>query len=340
MLALTSPELAPSAEAYACPACLAKGQAVQTAEYSVAEAARHFCTETRNRDRNERLQRSIARLWGSNACVVVHCRNCGFGHSVPFVAGDEEFYSILHEEHDYPRWRWEYDFALTEGNVPARVGRPLALDIGGGAGHFLQKLPSRWQRYGVEQSPGTREILRRQGVTVFESVTEAVAEYARRFHLITLFQVLEHIADFETLLAACAKLLDEGGRLIISVPDAGAMLEQERVTGCPDMPPNHVVKWTPGSLDLVLRRAGFTVTRVEHERASLKTIAGALHLMILSDAAKPGSLTGRVYRLANRRLRVAFLLPFAIGAAIGLLARHWRYATRGGSFAIAAEKRL
>src|SRR6266508_5992194 len=80
---------------------------------------------------------------------------------------------------------------------------------------------------------------------------------AATFQVVTLFQVLEHIAEFELVLNQCRELLAPGGRLVVTVPDGEAMIRQERLTGCHDMPPNHVNKRTPESLSRVLLRAGF-----------------------------------------------------------------------------------
>ena len=103
-----------------------------------------------------------------------------------------------------------------------------------------------------------RRKLAANGATVFNDLASAAGKAPAFFQLITLFQVLEHISEFRSLLTKCRKLLAPKGLLFVTVPDCDAMIRQERMTGCPDMPPNHVNKWTPKSLALVLEEAGFS----------------------------------------------------------------------------------
>ena len=95
-----------------CPACSAACADPPLFRYTAEQAAAHFCPPVREPDRNARLRRCVERLWGGDDCEVLRCRECGFGFGRPFVGGDEEFYSILHEQAGYPAWRWDYDVAL------------------------------------------------------------------------------------------------------------------------------------------------------------------------------------------------------------------------------------
>jgi Methyltransferase domain len=278
-----------------CPVCQSCNQSELVARYTVVEAARHFCTETRDPIRNANLRRCIARLWKSDECMVLHCRGCGFGYGFPHIGGDEEFYSILHEQHSYPRWRWEYDFALSDIKSEPPTGS-AALDVGAGTGSFLMSLSGSWRRYAVEGSPTTRQILQDRGITVFKNLAEVLPSDIGCFRLLTLFQVLEHIAEFSDTLKMCRKIIHPQGQLVISVPDGDAMLEQERVTGCADMPPNHINKWTPRSLALALEHADFTVEETEIESPSWTTLMNAVYLRVLTDAAQPHSFAEQVYR--------------------------------------------
>src|SRR5580765_7648164 len=95
-----------------CPVCDSPCSDDPIYRYTVSEAAAHFCPRTRNADRNRRLAECIKRLWQGETCVIQRCRQCGFAFGYPFVGGDEEFYSILHEQKGYPAWRWDYDYAV------------------------------------------------------------------------------------------------------------------------------------------------------------------------------------------------------------------------------------
>jgi hypothetical protein len=239
----------------ACPVCETACCGAPSASYSIEQAAAHFCPQTRDPDRYRRLTECIARLWAGKNCVVLNCPECGFGFAHPFVGGDEEFYAILHEQHGYPRWRWDYNLAIKLTIEPLKGGR--ILDVGAGTGVFLRHLDASWSKHAVEGSPKTRAQLRGAGIHVFENLETAARNEMGTFQLITLFQVLEHLSEFAKTLHQCRSLLAAGGMIFITVPEASAMRRQEELIGCADMPPNHVCKWMPRSLELALRDAGF-----------------------------------------------------------------------------------
>ena len=273
--------------------------------YTVEQAAAHFCPPTRDVDRNRRLRNCISALWQRDDCVIHRCDQCGFAFGHPFVGGDEEFYRILHEQKDYPAWRWDYDIAIREAVGKFNGGR--VLDIGAGVGMFLRGLGSSWECYAVEGSEVTRHALEASGITVFRDLSDAAQDHASTFQVVTLFQVLEHIAEFDLILKRCRKLLALGGRLVVTVPDGEAMIRQERLTGCPDMPPNHINKWTPDSLSRVLRRTGFDCGQPIQEPASWRNLKANLHMRVSADAANQNSIAAQAYRIRSRPLRIAAL---------------------------------
>ena len=117
----------------ACPACESVQIGAPVERYTAEDAATHFCPPWRNADRYERLRQSITKLWGGNTCVIRQCSACGFAFGDPFVGGDEEFYSTLHEQHGYPSWRWDYDLAVREVLAFFPQGRLLEIGAGNGA---------------------------------------------------------------------------------------------------------------------------------------------------------------------------------------------------------------
>jgi SAM-dependent methyltransferase len=318
-----------------CPICGGPCPEPALYRYSVEQAAAHFCPPSRNEDRNRRLQQCIRRLWGSSECEILKCENCGFAFGHPFVGGDEEFYSILHEQREYPTWRWDYDIAMREAIEKSSGGK--VLDVGAGVGMFLLALGNNWERYAVEGSETTRSDLEAKQIKVFRDLSESAQEHSGAFQVITLFQVLEHVADFAALLQRCRELLVAGGRLVVTVPDGDAMLRQERVTGCPDMPPNHVSKFTPASLERVLRQVGFECGREIPEPSSWRNLKANLHMRLGADAANPNSIAAQAYRIENRPLRIVALGLLAVPALLRMLP-HGRQLLAGGAFAMVGIK--
>ncbi len=314
-----------------CPVCNSLCSDPPLYSYSVSEAAAYFCPVSRNSDRHRRFKACIHKLWQGEDCTIRRCKECGFSFGYPFVGGDEEFYSILHEQKDYPSWRWDYDIAIREALTWFSGGN--ILEIGAGKGAFLTHLGKEWKCYAMEGSESTREPLEAAGIQVFRDFSEVALSEAGNFQVIALFQVLEHIAEFHAVLAQCYQLLCPDGRLFITVPDGDAMIRQTKITGCPDMPPNHINKWTPESLSRALRTAGFSPEKVIFEPASWQNFKTSLYLKVISDASKPRSLAAQVYRIPNKRLRAPLLASLGLPALLSMFP-YLRQLGQGGTLAM------
>ena len=317
-----------------CPVCATL--CMQAQSYTAYSAAAHFCPPTRNPDRHARLMTSIKKLWGKDLCSIYYCPECGFGFGYPFIGGDEEFYGILHEQKNYPKWRWDYDFAIEKALQPMGGGR--ILEIGAGVGMFLRSLDSKWSCFALEGSEKTRAELRKINIQTFPNLEMAIASNAGTFQAVVLFQVLEHISQFKEVLDSSHKLLQKGGRITLTVPDVEAMIRQEKLTGCADMPPNHICKWSQKSLIQALRKAGFEPECFIYEKSSWKNVFDALHMTMMSDAMNPKSLAAFIYQIPNKPLRVIFLALLAPVTFLKLLP-HLSELRLGGAFGITAVAR-
>ena len=319
-----------------CPVCRSPCTDPPLYRYTATQAAAHFCPPTRDASRNARLVACISRLWGQDSCEILRCKACGFAFGNPFVGGDEEFYGIRHETKDYPGWHWDYDVAMAGAIAP--LGGGSILEIGAGVGTFLASLGSKWQTYAVEASESNRADLAKRGIAVVRDLAAEVAAGRGTFQAVVLFQTLEHIAEFKTVLAQCRELLAPDGRLVLTVPHCDAMLDQERILGWPDMPPNHINKFTPESLTRALSDAGFTAGPKIDEPSSWLLARHAVFMSVQADAMKEGSLASAAYRLSSDALRRAALMVLGVGAFVRLLP-YPAELQRGRSFGMVASPR-
>jgi len=292
-------------------------------------AAAFLCSTSKDADRHKRMSTAIRNVWQGDDCEIRRCEECRFGFGNPFVGGDAQFYSIMHEQHGYPSWRWDYDMALA--NAPAGG---QALDIGAGRGFFLKGLAKGWSRFAVESTQTMKSLLRKDGIEAFDDLAEAPDS---NFDMVTMFQVLEHISDFRGVLSECFRVLKPGGSLIITVPDADAMFDQEVLTGCPDSPPNHVAKWTPDTLARVLDELGFVVHSWAPEPPTWKRVRAMMHIKLMAQATHDKSWASRAYGIKNRNLRAAALAGLAGLGAPAMLPR-LKQLRAGGAFGIVATK--
>ncbi|SEM21136.1 GNAT family N-acetyltransferase [Streptacidiphilus jiangxiensis] len=130
------------------------------------------------------------------------------------------------------------------------------LDVGCGTGGLLRALAATGaEGEGVEVDPALAGQARRAGLAVHDG------DFARfrtsdRYDAVTLFHVVEHVADPEAVLRRAVDLLVPGGVLCVETPVTGGLAG--RLFGSrwfPLLPPFHRHVHSPASLAATLRRA-------------------------------------------------------------------------------------
>jgi len=149
-----------------------------------------------------------------------------------------------------------FDLIVTEID---RVAAPQdVLEVGPGAGGMALWLASRFDYIGVEPDDASRaKTLARvgsHGGRVVASLAEVDRD--RRFDLVCVFEVLEHIENDSAALAEWRSRLRPGGRLVLSVPAFQRRYNRwDRLAG-------HVRRYDPAVLEQRLAAAGFDDIRV------------------------------------------------------------------------------
>jgi 2-polyprenyl-3-methyl-5-hydroxy-6-metoxy-1,4-benzoquinol methylase len=123
------------------------------------------------------------------------CANCGFGIFHPPITGSDEFYQDISEagmSGYYSRDTWEHRQAFEALQDCRKI-----LEIGCGAGFFLEKMQSRGKEVqGVELNSAAVFFARSRGVPVEQTAIEDFAPTHREeFDAVCFFQVLEHVAQ-------------------------------------------------------------------------------------------------------------------------------------------------
>ncbi len=91
------------------------------------------------------------------------------------------------------------------------------LDVGAGTGDFLLAAKNKnWKVEGVEPNFDARMRAQEKGVDLLESI-EALP--GKKYNIISLWHVLEHLPDLENQILKLAWHLEEEGALIIAVPN-------------------------------------------------------------------------------------------------------------------------
>lgn len=172
------------------------------------------------------------------------------------------------------------------------VGKKVfsVLDVGCGAGQRLAVFrDAGCDVEGNETSAACVAYIRaRGGIPVHEGRLETLS-IGRQYDVVTLFALLEHLADPSPLIAAAHKLLAPGGRLVIQVPVVDSLqfkLLGRHAAMIHDMP-RHIFIPSVAGLDAFMDRHGFD--RAARYPVSLRERATLCALGLMPAAATPAA---------------------------------------------------
>ncbi|MBI4387245.1 MAG: class I SAM-dependent methyltransferase [Elusimicrobia bacterium] len=248
--------------------------------------------------------KSFVRVWREYR--LYDCPDCGGGFCDPFRNPGESYYA--HFEDLYPNraqtttdpMSLEYDECLRFLRRDKPRGKRL-LDVGCGGGGFLNRARGEgFEVSGLDFNKTRLEAIRAQlGIETvyYGSLTDFARSHpSRRFDVITLFQVLEHLDDPGLWLDAAHFLLEPEGVLFIGVPNRERTFDPFRGPGMEeiDNPPHHLTRWSARSLKGILERHSFHVVEVKSLEVPLPLLAlmlrNALRLGIATKALKVDQL--------------------------------------------------
>ncbi|HPQ40566.1 MAG TPA: class I SAM-dependent methyltransferase, partial [bacterium] len=155
-------------------------------------------------------------------------------------------------------------FLKSAGGLDAPSGRPWILDMGCGTGTMFGFLAEQGVLVGLDPSPRAIEYARQRGIAYLVRGDAADAPFAEKsFHLISLFDALEHIEDDRAVLHRAHALLADDGVVLVTVP-AFQWLHSWRETQL-----GHRRRYTIHSLRRLLASTGFEVSVIRYMYAGL-----------------------------------------------------------------------
>lgn len=213
-------------------------------------------------------------------------------HYIPTL-DDHGFSQVLH-------WSWGMRYLAGLERVLVEVGRlqfSSLLDIGCGDGRFLREVAHRYRHarlLGVDYSPSAVALARALNPDIDYVCADITSDKIEDgFDLVTMVEVLEHIPleSVDNFLAAVARLLNAGGKLVMTVPHANKRLQ-----------PKHYQHFSSGQLGDTLAPYFIVEKIVPFDRSSrLTTLLG---YMLGGDGANfvvtNRKLNGMLYRRVKR----------------------------------------
>lgn len=135
------------------------------------------------------------------------------------------------------------------------------LDIGCGYGFFLEAMHGRgWDVEGIELSGPAAALARAKNCgRIHSHAVEEMGEMAT-FDVITMFYVIEHVADPATILTAVRHLLKPDGILLLRYPNTSPLLSFSKRLGRKltlMQAPSHLYDYDGDSMQQILHQAGF-----------------------------------------------------------------------------------
>ncbi|MBP2676055.1 MAG: Methyltransferase type 11 [Deltaproteobacteria bacterium] len=210
----------------------------------------------------------------------VSCRSCRtlYINPRPTPGILEDYYA--HSE-NYAYWN-RYIFPASEGARREKIFRPRAVrllnicrrygvpretlvEVGAGFGTFCEEITrlDHFRRLiAVEPTPDLAETCRRKGFEVIQKPVEQVCLGPSAVDAIASFEVIEHLFSPRDFLGACARMLTDGGVLVLSCPN-GLGFEVGVLGAASDtVDVEHLNYFNPSSLSELLKSSGFRILEV------------------------------------------------------------------------------
>ncbi|HVY09138.1 MAG TPA: class I SAM-dependent methyltransferase [Mycobacteriales bacterium] len=212
------------------------------------------------------LFRPSADRYGETVGTVLRCLDCGhasleqqptdevlaaaYGDAADPVSLDEEAGQLETARRGLER---------IESVVP--VG--TLVDIGCWTGSFVAAAAGRgWQASGVEPSTWAVERARERGLDVHVGDLSSSGVAPGTMRCVVMCDVIEHLLDVSGAIGSVAEMLEPGGALYLTTPDAGGRLARTMGQRWWSILPMHVQYFTRDSMRRLLERHGLRVARV------------------------------------------------------------------------------
>ena len=224
----------------------------------------------------------VARVGGR---TFRRCRSCGMLYQSWTMQAEQTEYNHDYFYADYEKQygkTYEEDFAAIKAQGVRRTGyidmifhhshsavTPTILDIGCALGAFMDAAgDAGWQVYGLDISQTAVDYVRNTLhfpalCAPFPTVAFSSEFGIETFDAVTMWYVIEHFQNLDSVLQAVSRIVKKGGVFAFSTPSAsGVSGRYNTQTFFEQSPSDHYTLWEPSRADSILRKYGFKVCRI------------------------------------------------------------------------------
>lgn len=231
-------------------------------------------------------------------------------------------YRELYQRHWW--WRARERCILRElGRLDLRPGQESILDIGCGDGLFFDRLSGYGHVEGVEADASLVSSNGPWRDRIYIGPFDERFQPGRRFSLILMLDVLEHLADPVGALAHAGRLLTGDGRLLLTVPAFNLLWTTH------DDLNHHYTRYAEKPLRQVTEAAGLEVVRMQYLFQWTCPVKLAVRLkerLVRTEPASPQlppPLVNRgLYWLTLLEQAIVDRVPVPFGSSLLMVARH------------------
>ncbi|HKO52666.1 MAG TPA: class I SAM-dependent methyltransferase [Polyangiaceae bacterium] len=188
---------------------------------------------------------------------------------------------------------------LRELQTVSGVSNGRALDLGSGYGYFRAALAAAgFVHEGIEISKHARQVA--ESLYGFSTMSGTLDDYGSeldgRYQLITLWDVIEHVADPVALLSRIAACLAPGGVVAIKTPNLDCPEAEVFGPYYHSLKREHLVYFTPRSLEQAARLAGLRTLQVSSSSHLLSGFVGSEQIAAWAAAGRGSDITAYFQR--------------------------------------------
>lgn len=200
-----------------------------------------------------------------DSAKMLRCNGCSLDFADPMREPSVAFYKWLASAgFNYPKSRWEWQVCaeiLSKKSKGPLKNHQLVVDIGCGEGAFLLHLASieGVTATGFDLNPNLAPLGKARGFDIrIGDVSTACREFPQMADMVTLWHVVEHVADPVGFLLDARKVLHPSGLILFSVPLSPMSYEHSWMDPF-NGPPHHLTRWSPSSLKALASRIGMHI---------------------------------------------------------------------------------